>query len=46
VAFAADDGPAISALFDEAQATEASRDAQQQALADELGAPGCAPDQD
>lgn len=45
-AFAADDGPAISALFDEAEATEAARDAERQALADELGAAECAPQDD
>ena len=45
-AFAADDGPAISALFEEAEATEARQDARLQELADELGAAECAPDED
>lgn len=45
-AFAADDGPAISALFDEAETTDASREARRQRLADELGASECAPEPD
>lgn len=44
--FAADDGAAVRAFFDEAEATNASSDAQRQALADELGAAECAPDED